>query len=173
MDLRDDSTLARSSARLGFKPNVLAASSAGDHCLARYLAVPLAWRRLVDAWFEPKPRTAGFASYAWNSPSSQCRHPLTSATCSRWHRHALDDGSYLARLLVMGYLFTLRSSDEKIEYREIFAAPQPLAMGASATPPLWTRRHERAPDRFRDPPVNRLFAIALAVAFLASPWALS
>ena len=75
-----------------------------------------------------------------------------------------------AVLLVMGYLVTLGVVGQKIEYRETFAKFEPIGMGAiSQAQRYWTQSelNSRLLDFTGTLAFNRLWAIALALGFLA------
>ena len=140
-----------------------------------YLAVPLGMAIGSSMpWVDPE--TVGpqkIAYYAWNFAIFALPNVfLTSAilfALATVLRSMM--ASYIgAVVLMMGYLVTISVAGQNIEYREVFARFEPLGNGAlrEATR-YWTQSEmdSRLVDLSGLLLFNRLFAIALAVGFLA------
>ncbi|MCY7399154.1 MAG: aminopeptidase [Sphingomonas bacterium] len=140
-----------------------------------YLAIPLGMAVGSSMpWVDPE--TVGpqkIAYYAWNFAIFAMPNILLTSAILFALATVLRSmmASYIgAVVLVMGYLATISTAGQKIEYRDAFARFEPLGNGAlrEATR-YWTQSdmNSRLVDISGLLLFNRLFAIALAIGFLA------
>ena len=140
-----------------------------------YLAVPLGMAVGSSMpWVDPE--TVGpqrLSYYAWNYVVFAMPNILLTSAILFALATTLRSmmASYIgAVVLVMGYLVTVSIAGQKIEYRETFARFEPLGNGAlRETTRYWTQAdmNGRLVDLAGILLFNRLFAIALAIGFLA------
>ena len=140
-----------------------------------YLAVPVGmWAGSVMPWVDPEtigPQKLSY--YAWNfaifglpNILLLCAILFAVATALR----SMMAAYVAAVILVMGYLVTVSTAGQKIEYRETFARWEPLANGAlTEATRYWTQSemNTKLVELSGTMLFNRVYAVLLALLFLA------